>query len=39
MRFFESLELVEPGLVQVQRWRPDIDANRTLALWAAVGRK
>jgi len=22
-RFFEGLELVEPGLVQVHQWRPD----------------
>ena len=39
MRFFEGLELVEPGLVQVQQWRPGIETNRTLALWAGVGRK
>jgi S-adenosyl methyltransferase len=39
MRFFAGLELVEPGLVQVQRWRPGIETNGTLALWAGVGRK
>jgi hypothetical protein len=39
MRFFEGLELVEPGLVQVQQWRPGIGTDRTLALWTAVGRK
>jgi hypothetical protein len=39
MRFFEGLELVQPGLVQIQQWRPGIETNRTLALWAAVGRK
>jgi ubiquinone/menaquinone biosynthesis C-methylase UbiE len=39
MRFFEGLELVEPGLVQVQQWRPGIEADGTLALWTAVGRK
>jgi hypothetical protein len=39
MRFFEGLELVEPGLVQVQQWRPGIETDDTLALWAAVGRK
>ena len=39
LRFFTGLELVEPGLVQVHQWRPGIQANRTLALWAAVGRK
>jgi hypothetical protein len=39
MRFFEGLELVEPGLVQVQQWRPGAETDRTLALWTAVGRK
>jgi ubiquinone/menaquinone biosynthesis C-methylase UbiE len=39
MRFFEGLELVEPGLVQVQQWRPGFEADGPLALWAAVGRK
>jgi S-adenosyl methyltransferase len=39
MRFFEGLELVEPGLVQVQHWRPAVETNGTLALWAGVGRK
>ncbi|MGH3393934.1 MAG: SAM-dependent methyltransferase [Streptosporangiaceae bacterium] len=39
MRFFTGLELVEPGLVQVHQWRPGIETSRTLALWAAVGRK
>ncbi len=27
-RFFDGLELVEPGLVQVHRWRPDPGATR-----------
>jgi hypothetical protein len=39
MRFFDGLELVEPGMVQVQQWRPGTTTDRTLALWAAVGRK
>ena len=39
MGFFSGLELVEPGLVQVHQWRPGIEADRTLALWAGVGRK
>jgi S-adenosyl methyltransferase len=39
MRFFTGLDLVEPGLVQVQQWRPGVQANGTLALWAGVGRK
>jgi hypothetical protein len=47
-RFFEGLELVEPGLVQIDQWRPD--ASRTVSeddvqhrwpvpLLAGVGRK
>jgi S-adenosyl methyltransferase len=39
MRFFAGLDLVEPGLVQVHQWRPGIQTNGTLALWAGVGRK
>jgi len=39
MGFFAGLELVEPGLVQVHQWRPGIETDRTLALWAGVGRK
>ncbi|HEY1639450.1 MAG TPA: SAM-dependent methyltransferase [Streptosporangiaceae bacterium] len=39
LRFFTGLDLVEPGLVQVHQWRPGIATSRTLALWAAVGRK
>ena len=38
LRFFDGLELVEPGLVQVQQWRPGIESGGTLSLWAAVGR-
>jgi S-adenosyl methyltransferase len=40
-RFFEGLELVEPGMVRVQQWRPDteIEAKSPAALWGGVGRK
>lgn len=44
-RFFEGLELVDPGLVLPNRWRPDpadplADASPTdLSLWAGVARK
>jgi hypothetical protein len=39
-RFFEGLELVEPGLVLVPEWRPDPDTPQVVApLWCAVGRK
>ena len=41
-RFFAGLELVEPGVVQVHRWRPgaqDLGSDRQLAIYAGVGRK
>jgi hypothetical protein len=43
--FFDRLELVEPGVVQLPRWRPEPageDApavTRPLPMWCAVGRK
>jgi len=39
LRFFDGLELVEPGLVQVQQWRPEIAGGRPAAMWAGVARK
>jgi hypothetical protein len=39
LRFFDGLELVEPGLVQVQQWRPDIETDETFSVWAGVARK
>ncbi len=41
-RFFAGLDLVEPGVVQVHRWRPgtgDLSGGRDLAIYAGVGRK
>ena len=40
-RFFDGLELVEPGLVQASKWRPatDVEASSPAALWAGVARK
>ena len=40
-RFFEGTDLMEPGLVRVEEWRPEPGADdaRKSALWAAVGRK
>jgi len=41
-RFFEGLELVEPGLVQPQRWRPDPGEEGPageVTIWCAVARK
>jgi hypothetical protein len=40
-RFFDGTELVEPGLVRVEEWRPDSEdgaAPRSF-LWSGVGRK
>ncbi|MGH3280664.1 MAG: SAM-dependent methyltransferase, partial [Trebonia sp.] len=40
-RFFQGADLVAPGLVRVEEWRPDRgtgDAYRS-AMWSAVGRK
>jgi hypothetical protein len=41
MRFFDGLEMVEPGLVRVQQWRPssEVEARSPAALWGGVGRK
>jgi hypothetical protein len=40
-RFFEGTELVEPGLVRVEEWRPDpaISSASMSPLWCGVGRK
>ncbi|MDA3626952.1 SAM-dependent methyltransferase [Saccharopolyspora sp. WRP15-2] len=41
-RFFEGLDLVDPGLVQMHKWRPDTtpQANDAdIAMYAAVARK
>jgi hypothetical protein len=40
-RFFDGLDLADPGIVQVQDWRPDSDAEPAMrtAVWAGVARK
>ena len=40
-RFFDGLELVEPGLVRVPEWRPasEAEASSPAGLWGGVGRK
>jgi hypothetical protein len=41
-RFFDGLDLVEPGLVAVQHWRPASEseaANSHSAMWGGVARK
>jgi hypothetical protein len=40
-RFFDGMDLVEPGVVRLEQWRPDPAASEpgTSILWCAVGRK
>jgi hypothetical protein len=40
-RFFDGLELAEPGMVRIQQWRPDSEfqARSAAAMWGGVGRK
>src|SRR5918992_506956 len=40
-RFFDGLELLEPGVVQLPQWRPDPDTRSTgpLPMWCGAGRK
>ena len=40
-RFFTGLDLLEPGLVGVQQWRPAPDADPTAPaqMWAGIGRR
>ena len=38
-RFFAGMDLVEPGVVRVEEWRPDHEPEGRSALWCAVGRK
>jgi hypothetical protein len=39
LRFFNGLELMEPGLTDVQEWRQDIRVPTRLKIAGAVGRK
>jgi hypothetical protein len=40
-RLFQGCDLVEPGVVQVAKWRPDseLGAARQASVWAGVARK
>jgi hypothetical protein len=40
-RFFDGTDLVEPGLVRVEEWRPEPGSSDTRKsfIWSAVGRK
>jgi hypothetical protein len=40
LRFFDGLDMIEPGLVQLHRWRSGIgvaDTQRNLAAYGGVG--
>ena len=41
LRFFDGLELVEPGLIRAPEWRPDSpeDTANPAEMWAGVARK
>ncbi len=40
-KFFGGLELIAPGVVPIQQWRPDSDeeAAARAGMWGGVGRK
>jgi hypothetical protein len=41
-RFFDGLELLEPGVVQLNKWRPDpddVDPGIEISSWAGLARK
>jgi hypothetical protein len=43
-KFFEGMEMVEPGVVQVHKWRPDLGIQITaedkdIAMYGAIARK
>ena len=40
-RFFDGLELLPPGVVRVEEWRPcsDLESCNLSAMWGGVGRK
>jgi S-adenosyl methyltransferase len=40
-RFFDGLDLIDPGVVPIQQWHPDseVDAAARAGMWGGVGRK
>jgi hypothetical protein len=40
-RFFDGLELLEPGVVEPPHWRPDPDepSPPDVTIWCGIGRK
>jgi hypothetical protein len=39
LRFFDGMEMVEPGLVELRHWRPTIETGRVTPGWCGLGRK
>ena len=41
LRFFDGLELVDPGLTRIQEWRPnsELESKSPAVLWGGIGRK
>jgi S-adenosyl methyltransferase len=40
-RFFDGLDLIEPGVIRIPEWRPDAPADRGIpsTMWGGVGQK
>jgi hypothetical protein len=38
-RFFDGLELIDPGVVPINHWEPGAPAEPPLPAYAALGRK
>ena len=38
-RFFDGLDLVEPGVVPVEQWHPAAATRHVVPVWTGVGRK
>jgi hypothetical protein len=40
-RFFDGLQIIEPGLVRVEDWRPvsELEHHNRSAMWGGVARK
>jgi hypothetical protein len=39
LRFFDGLEIIEPGLVELRKWRPTIESTRLTPGWCGLARK
>jgi len=39
LRFFDGLHMIEPGLVELRKWRPTIESSRMTPGWCGLGRK